>query len=244
MRSGAISGQITGSGGLTINSGTGTGGALTVSNSGNNYSGGTTINSATLVNDLGGSTGLTGSISPFGSGLITVNSAAQLQLGSDPGTHNETEFDYANAVSINGGTVYENDGVQHIKGSVTVGVSGGTLGSTYNAGAADSNKGLFLDGVVSGSGNLNLRQSAISTGNNYNTSIVYFANNGNSLPGHDHCVVYGHRKWRRQSYSALRSNALANATVNLSGNNASNALVFGASPLVFNTGLGSATPAP
>ena len=181
-----------------------------------------------------------GAISPFGSGTITVNSGGLLELGTNVGTHNNTEFDFSNGVTLNNGTVYEYDGIQHIKGTVTVNAGGGTLGSTYNTGSSDGNKGLFLDGIVSGSGPLTLRQSGFNTGNSYNTSIVYFSNNANSYSGT--ITVVPMSGTAGGSYLGLNgSNVLALATVNLPGNNTSSSQQFGTSPLVFSNALSSGT---
>ncbi len=209
-------------------------------NSFSTYAGGSVVNNGTLMNNLTGSA--SGNISPFGTGSITLNSAT-LRLGNTPGANNNSEFDYPNAVTVNGGIVFAEDAKDHIQGAVNVTANGGTLGSTYNNGlnaVGEGNKGLWLDGVVSGSGSLTLRQSGIGTGNVYNTSFVVFSNNGNSYSGT--ITVVPMSGTAGGSYLGLNgSNALALATVNLAGNNTSSALQFGNSPLVFNTGLGSAT---
>ncbi len=210
----------------------------------NSYTGSTTINSGMLVNDLGGSTGVTGTISPFGTGALTVGSGAVLQLGHNPGSHNNTEFDYGNNVTLNAGTLYAEDGIQHVQGTLNVGPGGGTLGSTYNIGAGDGSKGLYLDGAVSGSGSVTLQQSGINTGNNYDTSFVVFTNNANSYSGTIKVVPMGSGKGGGSYLGLNAGNALAAATVNLAANNSSNASVFGSSPLVFATGLGTAALAP
>ena len=131
--------------------------------------------------------------------------------------------------------------MNHLTGNVNVTANGGTLGSTYNAGtAAEGAKGLYFDGVVTGSGNLLVRQTGISTGNTYNTSFVVFSNNANDYSGV--ITVVPMSGTAGGSYLGINAGiALANATVNLSGNNTSSHLSFGNSPLVFNTGLGSAT---
>ncbi len=209
---------------------------------GNSYTGGTTVTGGKLINDLGGSGGATGNITPFGSGSVLVNSGATLQLGQDPGSHNNTAFTIANTLTLNGGTVYEEDGIIHLSGDLTIGASGATLGSTYNIGSGDGNKGLFIDGVVSGSANMTLQHSGINTGNNYNTSMVYFTNAANTYSG-TVTVTPMTTGVNGGSFLGLNaSTALQFATVNLGGNNAgTTSNIFGTSPLVFNLGLGSAT---
>jgi autotransporter-associated beta strand protein len=225
------------SGGLTYN-GVGVT-AVVNSNTFSTYAGGTTVNNGTLMNVLTGS--VSGNISPFGTGPITLNNAT-LRLGNTPGIYNDSEFDFPNAVTVNGSTIYSEDASNHIKGTVNVTANGGTLGSTYNAGnATEASKGLWLDGAVSGSGSLTVRQSGINTGNTYNTSFVVFANNANSYSGTITVVPMGAGNGGGSYLGVNGSNALALATVNLPGNNISSNQQFGFSPLVFNTGLGSAT---
>jgi len=125
---------------------------------------------------------------------------------------------------------------------VNVSVSG-TLGSTYNAGnntAAEKDKGLALDGVVSGAGALTIQHTRINTGNNYDTSFVSFSNNGNSYSGTitinentttgEGGVYLGVNGGTALQYSTIATSAIP-------GGN----LRFGSSPVVFKTGLGSAS---
>jgi autotransporter-associated beta strand protein len=215
-------------------------GTLTMSEE-NTYTGGTTVSGGMVIYDAGGSSGITGAITPFGSGGVTVNSSSEVELGYNVlSPNNEATFDIANQVTLNGGILFVNDGYHHLTGTLSVGASGATLGSTYNAGAGDGGKGLFLDGVVSGSGNLTLQQSGINTGNLYDTSIVYFTNAGNTYSGT--VTVTPMSGTAGGSYLGLNaSNALQYSTVNLSGNNTSSSLIFGTSPLVLDTGIGTAT---
>ncbi|MCF7786516.1 MAG: autotransporter-associated beta strand repeat-containing protein [Prosthecobacter sp.] len=231
-----ISGGISGAGGFTKTGG----GVLTVSNLTNSYGGGTVVSAGRLAYDAGGNTGLIGNINPFGAGSVTVNSGAQLRLGTNVGGHNNSVFNIANAVTLNGGAVLAEDGIQHLTGTVNV-AAASTLGSTFNGGGFDINKGLFLDGVVSGSADLTLQQSGINTGANYNTSIVYFTNNSNTYSGTITVTPMGAGNGGGSYVGINATSALANATVNLGGNNTSNAQQFGTSPIVFNTGLGTAT---
>lgn len=229
-----ISGGISGTGGLTKTGG----GVLTLSHT-NSYAGGTVVSAGRLSYDAGNTAGPTGNITPFGTGSVTVNSGAQLRLGTNVGGHNNTGFNIANAVTLDGGTVHADDGIQHLTGTVNV-TAASTLGSTYNGGGGDINKGLFLDGVVSGSADLTLQQSGINTAHNYNTSIVYFTNNANTYSGTITVVPMGGGNGGGSYIGINATSALASATLNLSGNNTSNAQQFGTSPIVFNTGLGSA----
>jgi fibronectin-binding autotransporter adhesin len=83
---GTIAGAITGSGGLTVNSGTGSGGLLTLSNS-NGYSGGTTLSASKV---------LASTNAALGTGSVTVGgTSAQLELASG--------VNLANAITINSG---------------------------------------------------------------------------------------------------------------------------------------------
>jgi autotransporter-associated beta strand protein len=96
VESGTISGIISGSGGLTVNSGTGSGGTLTLGNF-NTYIGGTTVNGSTLVISDGGSIGGI-------RGTLNVNAGATVKLtaidalGWGTGTA-------VTQININGGTL-------------------------------------------------------------------------------------------------------------------------------------------
>lgn len=239
VRNGTISGLISGTGGLAVNSGTGAGGVLTIANNANSYSGGTSNTSATILDNVGGSGGPTGTITPFGSGTVTVNSGGKLQLGNNPGSHNNSVFYVMNAMTLNGGTIFVEDANQHLTGNVNV-TAASTLGSTFNAGnSTEGSKGLFLDGVVSGSGNLRLQQSAINTGNTYDTSFVCFSNNASTYSGTISVIPMS--GIAGGSYVGINAgNSLANATVNIT-NNTSTAQNFGTSPIVFLTNIVSAT---
>lgn len=230
-----LSGIILGSGALA-QAGPGT---LTLGLSTNDYSGGTTIGNGILVNDAGGSSGKTGTVTPFGTSAVTVNSGGTARLGDNAlSPNNNATFTITNAFTVNGGTVYAYDGKQHLTGDLTVGAGGGTLGATYNGSGADGDKGLFLDGVVSGSGALTVRHSGYNLNHTYNASIVYFANPGNTYSGT--VTVIPMSGTAGGSYLGVNADtALGHATVTLSGNNTSSAQQFGTSPLVFKTGLGS-----
>ena len=79
VRNGTISGVISGSGGLTVNSGTGSGGTLYLTNT-NTYSGNTNIASGTTV-QIGGSQTTSGGVvtgSSTGTGVTTISSGASL----------------------------------------------------------------------------------------------------------------------------------------------------------------------
>jgi autotransporter-associated beta strand protein len=87
VRSGIISGQVTGAGGLTVNSGTGNGGLLTLSNAANSYAGGTTLNASRV---------LATSSSALGTGAVTIGGTnARLELGNG--------VNIANPITINAG---------------------------------------------------------------------------------------------------------------------------------------------
>jgi autotransporter-associated beta strand protein len=201
------------------------------------YSGGTTINSGTI-----GVAGANGANTNLGAGAVTVNTGAILRPGYSV-TSNQNVSTTPNAITLAGGSILADDANQHLSGAVTVSASGGTLGSTYNAGtnaAAEKDKGLALDGVVSGSGALTIQHSRISTGNAYNTSFVSFSNNANPYSG---TITINENTTTSEGGVYLGVNggtALQNATIATTAIPGGN-LKFGASPVVFKTGLGSAS---
>lgn len=226
---------ISGSGALTK---TGTGKVALYG--GNTYSGGTIVNNGVLSYDASGRTAEP-NVTPFGSGSVTLNSGTALRLGETVGTYNNSLFTIANDIALSNAAINALDGNLHLTGALFVGLNGGQLGSTYNSGnAAESNKGLIVDGIVSGSGSLTVRHTGYNTGNSWNASFVAFANAANTYSGT--VTVNPMTGGNGGSYLGINAGtALANATVNLNGNNTSTYKKFGDSTLVFNTGLGSAT---
>jgi len=205
--------------------------------SGNNsYSGGTTISAGTI-----GMAGASGSNTNLGSGLVTVNTGGTLRVGYAV-TSNTNTSTTANSISLNGGNIFADDANQHLTGGLDVTSLGGVLGSTYNAGnstSAERDKGLAVDGVVTGSGAITVQHSRINTGNVYNTSFVSFSNNSNTFSG---TITVSENTTASEGGVYLGVNgstALANASIVLSANINGTNRKFGSSPLVFKTGLGS-----
>jgi fibronectin-binding autotransporter adhesin len=131
----SLSGALAGAGQFT-KTGSGT---LTLSEA-NTYSGGTTINGGTL------SLGSGASQDALGSGAVTVNSGGSLKLWINPGG----SYTIDNAFTMDGGTVYSEDGQYNLTGAMTLNAGGGTLGGTWE------NKYLQVSGVISGAGGLTI----------------------------------------------------------------------------------------
>jgi len=218
----------------------------------NSYTGGTIINNGTLT--AGKSTAQAVYGNTMGFGPVTVNQPGILGVGF-VSPNAALNYSLTNSLVLNGGKVLATDGHQFLSGPVVVNYQGATFGSTYDGSANSStgNKGLVLSGVVSGSGPITLQQATAAgllnvngngDGNAYNSSVVEFANNANTYSGTVTVVPYN-TGTGAGSYLAINgSTALQNATLNLANNTsghrfAASGGVF--SPLVFNTGLGSAT---
>lgn len=123
-RSGAISGVISGSGGLAVNpnAGTGAGGTLTLSNF-NTHTGGTTVNSGTLNLNVGGPSGTV-------RGTLTVNPGATVQLNAvDALGYNVFGGAAVTQININGGALNNNVGGNN-SASASWTLAGGTMTST------------------------------------------------------------------------------------------------------------------
>ena len=179
-----------------------------------------------------------GTSTNLGTGNVIVNGGGVLRSGYLATNTNRTTT--PNNITLAGGAIYVDDAFQHLSGTLNV-TNDSVLGSTWNNGTSlgtDQDKGLFVDGVVTGNANLTLQQSGISTGNSSNSSIVYFTNNANTYSGG--IAINPMNGSGGGSYLGINgANALQYATVYLdNGNNTSSAQSFGSSPIVFKTGLG------
>jgi len=210
----------------------------------NIYSGGTVVNAGILAvtagAEYGQGYGATGRLTPFGAGTVYVNNGAQLQLGVNVGNA-FAEYDYPNAISLNNGVIYELDGFQHLQGTLNIGPGGGALGSTFDndSDGLDNGfaKGIFVDGLLTGSGNLTVQDSKLSTGNAWNSSTVYFTSEGTAAQNTYAGTITVNTFANGGSYLYLiGTNALANATINLTGDNSASTGRFGAPTLLFGSG--------
>jgi fibronectin-binding autotransporter adhesin len=211
----------------------------------NTYSGGTIVNAGILACTSGGSGGNglapLGIISPFGSGPITVRNGSQLQLGSNPGNA-FGEYDYTNNIFADNALIYARDAFHHLKGTLDVGAGGVALGATYdnkgdalNAGFA---KGIFVDGLLTGSGPLAAQDSGLETVNPWNSSVVYFTSMAPASQNtYNGTVTINSWSVLGGSYLYLiGTNALANATIDVFGDNNAASGRFGSSALLFGSG--------
>lgn len=229
----SISGGITdGSASYSL---TKAGGGLLSLKAANTFDGGLNINGGTV-----GIAAANGTNTNAGSGGISIYSNGFLRLGYSTSSNTNVSTT-ANAITLAGGAIYVDDAFQHLTGNLAV-TATSSMGSTYNSGGnstGERDKGLFLDGIVSGSGDLQLQQSGLDAGHTYDTSIVHFTNNSDTYSGI--LTVNPMSGTGGGSYLGIdASNALQYATVEIDGNNTSSAQNFGTSPIVFKTGLGTA----
>ena len=192
-------GGIAGSAGVTKTTGNGT----VYLNGANSYYGGTTIGAGTI--SLGNGTAGTENANALGSGTVTVKTGGTLQFKNAGGT---TVFNIPNAVTLDGGTILSVDNYEHLTGPVNVTANGGTLSQYWDT------KSLWVDGVLSGSGPL-----TVNNGNTA-TSGVHFSNPLNTYSGT--ITVTGN------GVTVDSPNALANATVSVTGGGSSGPLQWGA----------------
>jgi len=121
--------------------------------SANSYFGGTTINGGMIT--LTGANGSTAFTSALGSGPVTIDAGGELQFAPPGGSAGQTSSTFTNNFILNGGTLYGNDGQEHLTGEISV-VAPSTLLRQWDNSAADQTKALLLDGVLSGSSSLSL----------------------------------------------------------------------------------------
>lgn len=110
----------------------------------NSFEGGTTINAGTV--SLSASATASGSNNPgaLGTGPVTVNATGLLKLWINNGT---TSY-LSNPITLNGGRILGEDGVNVLKGGVTLAAGGGTMSAKWNG------KNVVVDSVMSGPGKL------------------------------------------------------------------------------------------
>ncbi|MCU0797641.1 MAG: hypothetical protein MUF31_17100, partial [Akkermansiaceae bacterium] len=136
-----VAGPITGTGGITMNAANKT---LTLANtaSANTFAGGMTISSGVVSVGSGGTVADTAHVGSLGSGSVSINSGGTLRLW----IRNNASFTIANNLSINGGTLRNEDGNHTMSGTVSVGANGAIFQAVY------SGKNLALTNTISGSG--------------------------------------------------------------------------------------------
>ncbi|MGC4030952.1 MAG: autotransporter-associated beta strand repeat-containing protein [Tepidisphaeraceae bacterium] len=167
VRGGTISGTVSGNGGITVNSGTGNGGTLTLSGS-NTYAGGTTISQSRVV---------AANNAAFGTGSVTlggVNSQISLANG----------VNVPNALTINGGgvtsqgVIYVGDAVNATYGGPINVTATTTAGGSFGAGAGSV---LNLAGPITSSVPLTVRIGTVVFSNpNGNSNFAIVQGTGNN----------------------------------------------------------------
>jgi fibronectin-binding autotransporter adhesin len=184
----------------------------------------------------------TGPISPFGTGNITVTNGGLLYLGTAPSAAFGS-YQIPNNVTVDNGLLYAWDASQRILGNLQIGPGGATIGSTFDApweAFAEVNfpKALFIDGLVTGTGNLTVQDKGEATGNAWNTSCAVFTSQGTAAQNtYSGTVTVNPFTLTGGSYLYLvGTNVMANATINLTGNNLLASGRMGTSTLLFGDG--------
>ncbi|MDR2845330.1 MAG: autotransporter-associated beta strand repeat-containing protein, partial [Puniceicoccales bacterium] len=134
----------------------------------NTYTGGTTITGGIVSIGTGGTGSDTASVEALGTGAVTINSGGTLRLW----IQNSREFTIANDITVNGGTIHNEDGLHHLTGAIGVGENGATFAIKWNG------KYLFIDGPISGNGKVTIAHASGG-----NTGGAVFFNGTNSYIG-------------------------------------------------------------
>jgi len=137
------------------------GGILTL-RAANTYSGGTTVNGGVLSVGSGCTTSQTASPAALGTGGVTVNTGGTLRLW----IKNDGAYSIANNLTVNGGTIRNDDGNHTLTGTVFVDSPGATLTTQFDG------KNLTLSNVVSGPGNV-----TVTTANSAASRVIFTAAN-------------------------------------------------------------------
>jgi autotransporter-associated beta strand protein len=232
--SSTFSGSLTGAGSL-VKVGTGT---LTLNGAGT-YTGGTFVSAGVLA---AGDAVSPGSVTPFGTGNITVTNGSVLYLGTTV-ANAFASYQYPNNITVDNGSVYAFDSSQRVLGNLQIGPGGAAIGSTFDApweGFSEPNfpKALFFDGLVTGTGNLTVQDKGEQTGNPWNTSCAVFTSDGTAAQNtYSGTVTVNPFASTGGSYLYLvGTNVLANATITLTGDNPVSSGRMGISTLLFGDG--------
>lgn len=115
----------------------------------NTFSGGTSISDGTISINSGAGGLASGTYTPLGTGTITINAGGTLELNPQNLTNPSNTITIPNAVTLNGGALYQNDCFNHIGGLVTV-TAPSVIRGHYGT------KDLWLDGGLAGSESLKI----------------------------------------------------------------------------------------
>jgi autotransporter-associated beta strand protein len=144
-------------------------GSLILMNGVNTYSGGTIVSNGVL--SVGMDSGNNQNDRALGTGPVTVNTGAELRFGGNAGA--VVNHFVTNAITVNGGIVKAQDGVQRLTNStVSIGANGGTFQTVF------STKNLVLDSPLIGTGNL-----TVASGTNAVAGQVLLNNSNNTISG-------------------------------------------------------------
>jgi autotransporter-associated beta strand protein len=163
------SGVMSGSGALVVKGG----GTFAMITANNTFAGGTTINGSVL--EMGN--GANESATSLGSGSVSIINNGMLHMAPGSSTAN---YLIANAMTLNGGTIWQEDGNQVLQGSINIGANGGTMNGAWGGVIGTSgtaNKTLTIAGNISGSAPL-----SFGFGGPGGTANI-FVNNANSYSG-------------------------------------------------------------
>ncbi|WP_265594840.1 autotransporter-associated beta strand repeat-containing protein [Haloferula sp. BvORR071] len=187
----------------------------------NSFAGGTTINGGTVSLSLSATASGSNNPGALGSGPVTVNTGALLKLWIANGT---TSY-FSNPITLDGGRILGEDGINVLKGGLTLAAGGGTLSAKWN------NKNTVVDSVISGPGKLTVFRETPSG----ETGASVVLNKANTYTGGTD-ILSG---FLRVAYTDA---ALSSGTLTFTGAGTFATAVGGgarniANPVVINTGI-------
>lgn len=211
VRGGTISGAISGNGGLTIHSGSGTGGTLTLSGA-NTFTGNITANGASNLTISGtgqlGSGSYGGNIAMNGGTFIYAGSAGQAMTGEISGSGGVTASG-SGVLTLSGANTFTGKTTINAGGSISVSslnsVTGGSSGSSLGAPTTVGNGTIDMTGaagngtlIYTGSGETTDRVINLAAGANAGLSAIIdqsgsgnlkFTSNLTATGGQTHTLV-------------------------------------------------------
>ncbi len=137
----------------------------------NTYAGGTVINNGIVSIGTGGTAADTSTVDALGTGSVAINAGGILRLWIK--NNNAVSYSIPNPITLDGGTIRDEDGIHTVAGPITVNSGGGTFQAQWTG------KNLIVGGSIGGAGGVLVNSSAAQT----TQAVNVFFGNDNTYAG-------------------------------------------------------------